>query len=286
MRDWKIYLGVVAALAYPLAVQVLFKHSAQARPVTPTSVVTNSPAADAAEQDRPANFEACHRYQVALPGAECIRGPGKPTVAIWGDSFALSWQPVAWALADRSNAAALTFSTDGCPPLLQFDATPTEKSDDEPCALRNTQAIAALSSFDTIVLAANWARYTPALTEERRAPQRETVRVALRQTLAGLAGVREVVLLAPTPVLRDNLPKCLRLGADCSITREQHETASAATRAMLMAEAARYPNVRVLDPSDYLCGSLNCPGVRDGVALYLDQTHVTHSAAEQYARRL
>lgn len=100
----------------------------------------------------------------------------------------------------------------------------------------------------------------------------------------GLAKVRRIVIVGATPELRDSVERCTELGVPCDIPRAEFDNASAASRRML-ADLDRLPNVEVIPLGDWLCSASNCPGVRDGVALYhRDNHHVSDAAVARYLK--
>lgn len=273
--------GSIVATACLSAYALIYSASQDSALVAPA--FRESPVALFAESDRVPNFAACHRYQYAKPGPACQSASGQPTMAIWGDSFSLSWQPVAWHLA--SNTVAVTYSTDSCPPLVGFNLD--KINENRGCLAYNQATSQSLARFDTVILAAYWPHYAPGMTAVIRRAQREAIRAGLRRSLAAVApSVRQVIIIAPTPVMQDSIPHCIRIGADCGISRAQHDLATGEIRAMLNAEAKRFTNVSILDPTPFLCSAQWCPGVRDGVVLYLDEAHVTYTTARAFANQL
>jgi peptidoglycan/LPS O-acetylase OafA/YrhL len=245
----------------------------------PAPVFRESRLANFAESDRAPNYAGCHRYQGDSPGPECRTGHGPLKVAIWGDSFALTWEPLAWRLAAGSGAIA--YSMDGCPPLLGFDFV---DNPNPACVARNSALPAALAGTDVVIITAYWQRYAPSRAPATRNRQLNEIRTGLARTLAAITpSARQVLLIAPTPVMLDSVPHCLRLGAECGITRAQHEAGVRALRQVLESEVRRFPNARLVDPSAFLCSDSSCPAVRDGVALYLDEAHATFTTARAFA---
>lgn len=187
-------------------------------------------------------------------------------VAVWGDSYARTWLP----LAGRLGSAAMLSET-GCPPLIGF-VVETYRA--EACKAFNTAAVARLQGMDVVILAFNWQRYAG------------DIRGPLTTTLGELSGVRRVIVIAPTPVMQDDLPKCIRAGAECGTSRMTFELEARPLRAILTEAMTGRPNVEVIDPTDSLCTLTRCPGIKDGVALYSDKSHLTRTAVERYVSTL
>jgi hypothetical protein len=46
------------------------------------------------------------------------------------------------------------------------------------------------------------------------------------------------------------------------------------------------PKVTLTQPEEWLCSSTYCPGVREGVVLYLDQSHVAPVTARAWSKHV
>lgn len=148
------------------------------------------------------------------------------------------------------------------------------------CRTFNHRAMQTLATgaYDTLVIAARWgscrfdddfaARFTAAVHELRR-------------------HVRHIVILGPTPTLRDAAPDCVAMQAidACTVPRAEFDQSAAGARRRLAAVAAADEAIEYLDPADFFCDAERCPVERDGVALYRDSNHVTSTAARRFAER-
>lgn len=94
--------------------------------------------------------------------------------------------------------------------------------------------------------------------------------------------VRRIVVIGPTPEMRDDVTKCIEAGLDCDASRADFEAAATTARAV-MADLAKLPKVEVVDPVDWLCNKTTCPATRDGEPLYWDMHHVTRPMAAKFA---
>jgi hypothetical protein len=198
-------------------------------------------------------------------------------VVVWGDSFATTWQPLGLAIAHAQHSGSRLLNLQGCPPLLGLQVKDFRHIvDPAECLAHNRDALQIARAADTVVLAFYWQRYTGS----GRDPEVED---DLRATLQGLRGVRQVLVLAPTPVMRDAVPRCIRAGVDCGISRMSFELEARPLRALLARASAGLANVRVVDPSPELCSLARCTGLRDGVALYSDDHHVSGTAARAFS---
>jgi hypothetical protein len=107
---------------------------------------------------------------------------------------------------------------------------------------------------------------------------------ALKRTLAAVSPkVRHVILIGPTPELRDTVPRCIRkqAEAECTLPRATFDQHAAPILAALRDAADGLDNVTVIDITDYFCTPSVCPPVKDGIPLYWDSHHPTATATRQ-----
>lgn len=267
--------GVLASLLVAAIALVAAAPALKSATVTPQELWARR-----VDADLPANWRRCH-YQVGstdFPRADCAsRAGAAPTVAIWGDSMALSWRPLAWALADAHDSAAIGYTRDACAPLIGYLA-PTAMPADYKCRDFNDRVAESITGLATLVLAM------------RLDGEDAATKIAHLQATLDFASPRvgRILLMAPTPRLPDTVPKCIRRGDldACAVTRETFERSAAPHRDALRALAARYANVALVDPGDFFCDAQRCPATRGSLALYRDDFHVTATAAEAFARTL
>jgi peptidoglycan/LPS O-acetylase OafA/YrhL len=241
-----------------------------------------NPLIAATAHDHPSNRAACH-YNFkstfeGFPHRECVYNPaaaGAGRVVIWGDSRAYAWQPLARMMADRMDVPAVNFTRDSCAPALGYDnnVLPGEASK---CREFNALAAEHLERADTVILAAAW----PSDVRER------DFGLKFEATLGQVsARVKRVILLGPTPMLRDTVPRCIAADAldACAITRAQFAAQAADVGRALAQAAARFKNVEFVDPTPFFCTADQCPAMKDGYGLYWDAHHISSSAARAFA---
>ncbi|UNK48988.1 acyltransferase [Lysobacter sp. S4-A87] len=249
-----------------------------------------------ASTDYPTNIANCHfgfGMEIRqLPAKPCYSDPGKPPqVVIWGDSHALAWQPFAWELANRLGVSAVGFTLDSCPPVDGYSHVdgrfPTQFKQ---CRRLNELVLEHVAGrqLDTIIMNGRWVSYFPEVPDDRFS-RAESVAIAdglERSVQVASRHARRVLIFLPSPQIRDNSAKCIslhRLEA-CAASREEFDRSSARARALLKGLAARYQNVTLVDPADFLCDGGTCPVMKDGYALYWDSHHVSSTAARAFAR--
>ena len=225
--------------------------------------VPDNPLARRAERDMPAG--AC-RYLVTDVAFPKCPDPDGARTAIWGDSMAYAWRPYAESLGPT-----IDYSRDACDPLVGYLPDKVFPGDVK-CRDFNAKVAARATSLDTVVLAAAW-------------PDDASLD-RLGATLDALRPVRRVVILGPTPRMRDVVPRCIRQDAlgQCAVSRAEFDAWRRPLLARLRAISAGHSNVEIIDPADYFCTPTTCPPIRDGVPLYWDSHHVSTTAAAGFAR--
>lgn len=259
---WRSGPTVASGAAVSLSLAVLaFGLGLQAR--QQDGFVPDNPLARRAERDMPAG--ACRYLVTDVEFPKCPDPDGART-AIWGDSMAYAWRPYAESLGPT-----IDYSRDACDPLLGYLPAKVFPGDVK-CRDFNAKVARRAMSLDTVVLAAAW-------------PDDASLDW-LGATLDALRRVRRVVILGPTPRMRDVVPRCIRQDAlgQCAISRAEFDAWRRPVLARLRAISSGHPNVEIIDPADYFCTPTNCPPVRDGVPLYWDSHHVSSTAATGFAR--
>jgi peptidoglycan/LPS O-acetylase OafA/YrhL len=267
---------VGATLVTCVALAVLVVQVADA---TRSSPLASDPGS-MAERDMPANMSRCHNLSIRpdqLPDeTACILGgDAPPRVAIWGDSHALAFQPFATAVAVGEGKTAIAYSRDACAPAVGYD------NGERPVAVArcrsfNAAVLLRAETMDTVILASRWP-----------APGERDFAADLTATVDQLSPhVRRILIVGATPDLPASVPDCLRRNSlrSCEVTREQFIAQSAAVRALLSSLPAKHANVSYVEPMDFFCNQRTCPGVRNGMALYWDNNHISSSAAAMFGR--
>ena len=185
-------------------------------------------------------------------------------------------------------------------PRWLFGATPWPMPGARPCRHRLSTCPMILSAIAGLDARSDASRrlHMPGFQYGGHAPYRRTANscdrrplathgqpaAALRRTLEAVsAKVRHVVLIGPTPELRDTVPRCIRKRAEteCALPRATFDRRAAPILASLREAADGLQNVTVVDVTDYFCTVTACPPVKDGIPLYWDSHHPTATAARQ-----
>lgn len=266
-----VFGGVFASAALAFA-SVTLGNALQREPLP------NDPASRT-ERDMPENRVQCnYRGDQPLddfPRPGCNSTAGKPVrVVIWGDSHALAWQPFAWILAQKQEVAATSYTRDACGPALDFDngKRPLEA---QRCRDFNRLVVDRIRGIDTLIISANWPDESPGTDFNGK----------FEATIKTIAPrVRKVILLGPTPFLRDSVPVCINAHnlPACAVPRGDYDAHSDGARTLLRSIAAKYPNVEYVELADFFCNKQSCPAMRDGYGLYWDSNHVASTAARAF----
>lgn len=238
----------------------------------------DNPLAVKAENDMPSTNGYC-RAQLYSPvqlGDGCETINGHPVgVLLWGDSMAFAWEPLSDRIGQQKQQSAMDYSRAGCGPFLIYlpdNPHPT----DHWCREWNAQVVERARRADTVILVAQWSTYSI---------HTGMLRILLHATLAQLASVPHVVILGPTPEMRDSVARCIRAGNldACAISRTQYDAWASPLMTELRAAAAGMSNVQIVDTSEFFCTANACPPMKHGYSLYWDSHHVSYTAATAYA---
>lgn len=222
--------------------------------------------------------EHCHAtvegQPVPMQHRRCL---GKePKVVIWGDSQARAWTPMAQSLAGKLQLPATTLAHDGCPPLLGANLTLRSPVEAINCDKWNREAASYLSTngADTVIIVARWRMFIQ--------PGTDAADALVLSVDAISPYVRRILVIGPTPELTDHPDKCAAMNVDCAVSRASYlAEADAALQALTRLESNS--KVTIANAADWLCNGAVCPGIRNGVALYSDEAHVSDATARGYS---
>jgi len=212
--------------------------------------------------------------------------------AFVGDSFADAMVPAVAASAERTGTAGVIVTLPGCMPLAGVG----------PCGVYWRMVLKSLrdrGDIRTVIITSRWPSFVEAsrfglfaaaiplqLDEFSREPSIAESRLAIERGFgrtARLLAPKRLVVLAYMPEQKVHVPQTLvlhsRLGGSLhGIARSEMEQRQAHTRRIISA-AARRDGFDVIDASRLMCNARECPILRDGHALYADDSHPTRTAA-------
>lgn len=239
--------------------------------------------------------------------SECVHDvPGRPSIALLGDSHAWALSPGIRELAKSANLGFRIYTKPGCPPLLGVSVTQAEQPlATEACATFNSSVVRRIAddeSIKLIVLAALWDNPVKLYVEH---PVRATstssglelLQSGLERSIEALRRPgTEVIVLGDTPyftidpyriALAESLPWrralfCL-VRSDCSLLltgsvgrqylREHFNVAEVVQK---VAQRAMAPHFNLMDR---FCSSTSCLFKDGDSLLFLDGNHVSKLGA-------
>jgi peptidoglycan/LPS O-acetylase OafA/YrhL len=229
----------------------------------------------------------------------CVVGaPGTPRVMVVGDSHALVLTPIAEWAAKAAGKAAVVMGLTTCPPLLGVDVAYFSRS---VCARSNNEILGWLATpanpITGAVLAARWSFYNgqdtpagdavlPGLFWSDAGGRGRDFATIVGEGLAGfitaLGSNRRVLIVGPVPELKHPVESCLQRAQltgqppqSCAVRRSDVERRHRETWQVLRGAAAKFPNVRLIDPAEVLCDRDTCwPYGAQGL-YYVDKDHLS-----------
>lgn len=264
-----VVAGLAASVALAIGALTLGEQLQQTPPKTDLASITS--------QDWPKNRFECH-YRgtdslAVFPKPDCTSiAKQAAKVVIWGDSTALAWQPFAWAIGEVTNMSATAYSRDACPPALDYDNGKPFR-EEKYCREFNQLVMKQLAGVDTLILSAVWS-------------SAELFNNRFAETIKRVSPVvRKIILLGPTPHLKDTAPRCIRnqdLDA-CATSRREFEEHTARARNFLKSIAEKNDAIEYIDVTDFFCTTDTCTVLKNGYALYWDSYHVSATAARNFS---
>jgi hypothetical protein len=246
-----------------------------------------------------------NRHFDALPREKCIHGleKGHPKILLWGDSHAN--HVMSTLIEAFPDVAIYQLAMAGCPPVIGYE--PKVPATSKYCADFNQRVLASIpelksDGLEGIVISARWPSYlwkrTLAVSEPQPGSVGDTkkmseARVAFQTdfeaTLSTLDGFGlRVLVLAPNPEMIYSPPLCigLRRGSLCDIPRAVSDAFIGDPTAALAEVVSRHPNVRLAEMKDFFCDAEVCYAMRNGKILFIDENHISATAARDLGRFL
>jgi hypothetical protein len=289
--------ALIAVLALLLARSPAYERNLQAIPLgAPTESITPCRSAD--------SLPLLSHVKPCLVGAT-----GEPSVMLLGDSHALMLKPAAQWSAKAVGKTAVVLGLTTCPPLQGVDVAYFSRnicfrSNDE--ILEWVRWSPQAHSIVGTMLAARWSFYndqdTPAddavlpwlfWTEAngRRRDFATIVGDGLTDLITTLGPGRRVLIVGPTPELKHPIENCLQRAQltgqpkeSCAIKRSDVELRHRQTWQVLRGAAAKFPNVRLIDPVDVFCDRDICWPFGPKGLYYVDKDHLSGLATEMLYR--
>jgi peptidoglycan/LPS O-acetylase OafA/YrhL len=269
-------LLVVVAAAI---VSVLGSAGIQWAAARPAPAVAWQPGAALARAELPDSYaRRCHVPYAGTAPRECDFGSAtaRRTVVLVGDSHAAQWLP-AQAVAQQHQWRLVTMTKSSCPYLdlpvgYGWDGRPFTA-----CATWNHAVAARLTALSPDLVVTSAADLVQPRQAGPPSPHwLDEAKQAYRRTWGTLtAQGSRVVVLHDTPRPGFDVADCLsRWGSDPAHCDAQRP-AALANRTDLVGAAAGDEGVSSVDLTDDICLPTRCPAVRDGLAVFRDDHHLT-----------
>jgi len=260
----------------------------------------------ASEKDFNPDRGACLQFDDSIDFARrpvCAFGvaDAQPEFALWGDSHAESLRAGFDVAAKKSERAGIFFGTAGCIPELGIER------DNAGCTLGNEAVAAHLMSLPEIrvvILSGRWGLWAEGspyrgevgklviLTSTSGTPMENHAAFAegLEAAIAKLtAAGKQIWLVGPIPEIGYDVPRAFHLGL-LGIPQSvdirpsvQDFTKRQSFVFDVFAKMAKKYAVQTVWPHHYLCDAGFCAVQKNGVPLYIDDQHLTRSAATSMA---
>lgn len=225
---------------------------------------------------------------LGLSGSEppvCAYGDahGKVTVALVGDSHAMSWFPAMERLAVKHHWRLIPFTKYSCPFVdLPIWSTYFEREYTE-CERWRERVVVRLRRIKPDVVVVTGARWFPTMADVDDDPKRQGV--AMARLLERIPG--SVAILVDTPRSVVDVPACLARHPDAieSCTTKRWEAFTWRHRRRER-EAAKRSDAELIDLSDSICPGDPCPPIIGKRLVYRDHHHLTATFAASLAPAL
>lgn len=288
-------LAQIEALLTPLAET---KKSSSLRPDTIDRPVPLNlePQLINAKTDRAISYaDRCHTQQDLPPSTKpCIYGDtsSSTTVALFGDSHALSWFPAMNAVAKRNHWKLLALTMSACSPADMPAWDPSNNAVMKNCAIWRTQSLQKIALAHPLVTVVAGTRGFETLNSKGKVAvgdARAAIwRAGMKRTVDQIkAASKYVVYLADTPLSVVDPPVCLSAHPKSSIACAT-PVDKAIQSTWLEQELAMTNDEKILfiDPELWVCPTSPCPVILGNILIYQDGGHLTATFSAALAGRL
>jgi peptidoglycan/LPS O-acetylase OafA/YrhL len=257
-------------------------------------------------EDDPSAHAAClELYQLSAPIRYCnVSGPGKPRIALIGDSHA---RALYGGLKEELHSRGEGLVNIGG--RLFVDLAVYARGDLADIeayqgGIRATQFAAAEPSIDTVIMASlgplmlglGESHVFQLISEPAIKDRRIIWERAMRKTLdLFMSHNKSVIFVIDNPHIDFDPRSCLkgrpiRLHSKprvpCAIPRSQFDREAQAYRDVVLSVLHDYPKVKVFDSAAYLCDERWCWASKDGLPLYEDSNHLGLAGSRLIAKEL
>lgn len=241
---------------------------------------------------------ACSQNGKYTPYLQC-QSSSSPTVALWGDSFAMH---LAQALNASKDANFVQATRSACLPVLRYSQFAESGRNNKEWAIGciefNDDVFASIvnsDNIDVVILASTFKGFTqgdPYLAMVKTSDNMQNSSpISEKQSLTALTFTidqlrsfgKKVVIMAPPPSSRQDMSACLERrmknlitfnGGDCSISIAEDKT-SYGKETQLLKRLSEIADVGVVDLRENLCTDTKCLTILNGIPLYRDWGHLS-----------
>lgn len=283
------------ALLNPLAET---KKTANARPDTVAGAVPVNlePQLINAKSDRSISYtDRCHT-QMNLPPSTmpCIYGDttSNTTIALFGDSHALSWFPAMNILAKKNGWKLLSLTMSACSPSDIPGWNPSNNSVMKNCTLWRTDSLEKIAMAKPLIVVVAGTRGFETVDSQGKVLTGEARiaawRAGMTRTIDQLKlASQHVIYIGDAPQSRVDPPVCLsahpKNALECAtpLAKAIQSDWIAQESAMTIQE-----DISFIDPGLWICPTSPCPVVLGNLLIYMDGGHLTATFSAALAGRL
>jgi peptidoglycan/LPS O-acetylase OafA/YrhL len=272
--------------------------TANSRPDTPASAVPTNlqPQLVDAKSDRPITYlDRCHTQENLPPSTlPCLYGDlaSNTTVALFGDSHALSWFPALNAVAKKNGWKLLSLTMSACTPADIPAWNPANHSIMKNCALWRTDSLRRIALAKPLIVVVAGTRGFATVDS------RDQVLTGDARTAAWRSGMKrtidqlklatgKIIYIGDSPLSLVDPPVCLsahlKNALDCAtpVARAIQNDWIGEEVAMTIEEGIYF-----IDPTLWICPTSPCPVIVGNLLIYMDGGHFTATFSAALASRL
>lgn len=249
-----------------------------------------------AKSDRPIAYkDRCHTQENLAPSTmPCIYGDtsSKTTIALFGDSHALSWFPAMNILAKENGWKLLSLTMSACSPSDIPAWNPANNSVMKNCALWRKDSLQKIAAAKPLIVVVAGTRGFETIDSQGKILQGETRAAAWR---AGMQRtVDQLKLASPHVIYIGDAPQSLVDPPVCLSAHPQNALDCATPLAKAIAtdwlaqETAMtiQEKIAFIDPGLWICPTSPCPVILGNILIYMDGGHLTATFAAALAGKL
>lgn len=283
------------ALLKPLAETA---KSANSRPDTIASPVPADvqPALINAKGDRPISYaDRCHTQMNLAPSSmPCIYGDtsSQTTIALFGDSHALSWFPAMNILAKQNGWKLLSLTMSACSPSDIPGWNPANNSVMRNCTLWRANSLQRIAAAKPVIVVVAGTRGFQTVDAHNKVligdAKNQAWRAGMQRTVGKLKlASPHVIYIGDAPQSLVDPPVCLsahlKNALDCAtpLARAIQSDWLAQETAMTIQEGISF-----IDPGLWICPTSPCPVLLGNLLIYMDGGHLTATFSAALAGRL